>query len=155
MNRDSEAAPTQENGRRLPTSPVAPTVDAPRDTTCPTCGHDVASCVPRDELDIAALAAFRAERERFRSNQRRVDEYLAAFADRWGDRGAPATWRRSVKGIRNAGLPKNVMLECVDVALDAHGVPAYKRFAYFCGVAWHRIRELEGYAIERALREAT
>lgn len=160
MTRDDGAAPTREDGRRTTDHDKAATTtvnadpsqrthpqptDADGPAVCPTCGHD-----PTD-LD-AATAALRAAKNQIIRRQATIDAYLQAFEDVW-TAPVPKTWRRTLKAFQNAGLPRSVMLECVDIALDADHVSRDKRFAYFSGVAWNRIRDMDEYALNKLMAE--
>ncbi|MCX6399444.1 MAG: hypothetical protein NTX33_05900 [Propionibacteriales bacterium] len=128
--------------------PATTTVDA-ANSVCPTCGHDAA------DLDVEAYEALKAAKNSIIRRQSVIDGYSDAFARVW-TASAPTTWRRSIRSLINAGLPRSVMLECARVALDSDRIDnERKRFVYFMGVARNRIREMDGYALERMLRETS
>lgn len=52
-------------------------------------------------------------------------------------------WRVTVGRFHDLGLPLNVALEMVPVAMTAPGVPVDRRFRYFAGCCWNRIREMQ------------
>lgn len=137
---DSGAAPDQEGieGRRVEPAPSSVAAD---DTECPRCGRE-------------AYDAIRDAKNMIIRQQATIDRYNAAFDEVW-DLGRPKNWRSSIRQLINAGLPRSAMLDAAHIALDANHVDTRKRFAYFMGVARHKIRDMDGYALERMLRETT
>lgn len=54
----------------------------------------------------------------------------------------PGGWSATIDAFLHRGLPFEVVLECIPVAMNRRGLPADNRFRYFCGVAWRRVDEL-------------
>jgi HNH endonuclease len=64
----------------------------------------------------------------------------------------PSNWANSVDTILAAGLPIEVLIECVDLAMAAKHVRRDNLFRYMCGIAWRKVAELREVA--EALLEA-
>lgn len=56
----------------------------------------------------------------------------------------PANWRSTVDRLRAAGLPLDILLSCIEVAMSRRGVGS--EFNYMCGVAWKKIGALQDAA---------
>ena len=52
----------------------------------------------------------------------------------------PGGWETSVDRILDAGLPLDILCECIDVAMANKGIKDTCR--YMCGVAWNRVKDL-------------
>lgn len=55
----------------------------------------------------------------------------------------PPGWAQSVDQIVAAGLPPELLKECVDAAFANELVKRENKFKYACGVAWRKIRKLQ------------
>ncbi|GAA4824787.1 hypothetical protein ACFQ0K_17845 [Nocardioides caeni] len=141
---DSGAAPDHAEVEDRQVLPPTDSVDA-TDQPCPHCGHD-----PID--DVSALEAITAAKNMIVRRQATIDAYYDAFDQVW-TLSAPSNWRRSLRGLLNAGLPRSAMVDAARIALDADHVPTSRRFVYFMGAARNRLRDMDGYALERMLRE--
>lgn len=64
----------------------------------------------------------------------------------------PGGWQQSVDSILAAGLPLELLSECIDRAMKAKHVTADNTFRYMCGIAWRKVTELQ--EIAGALLEA-
>lgn len=58
----------------------------------------------------------------------------------------PATWGTSVDQIIAAGLPVELLQECIDTAFAYDTVKRENKFKYACGVAWRKIDKLHAIA---------
>jgi len=58
----------------------------------------------------------------------------------------PSTWMNSVDQILAAGLPIEVLCECVDLTMGATHVRRENLFRYMCGIAWRKVREIREIA---------
>jgi len=98
------------------------------------------------QVDIQwANAMRRAAAIRQRARKRKLD-YCRAFEDEWkrcGGRPSDID-PMSVERLYAAGLPKAEMLDSVSAALVAWGVR--DRFAYFMGICWRVLGELQDTA---------
>lgn len=56
----------------------------------------------------------------------------------------PATWANSVDSILSAGLPIEILCECIDIAMGQKYVK--DEFRYMCGIAWRKVSELREVA---------
>lgn len=56
----------------------------------------------------------------------------------------PPGWEKSVDSILAAGLPMEILIECVGVAMASK--KARDEFRYMCGCAWNRVAELREIA---------
>jgi hypothetical protein len=54
----------------------------------------------------------------------------------------PDNWRNSVAAFLSAGMPADVLADCVRIAMGSKASPD-QTWRYMCGVAWGRIRELQ------------
>lgn len=64
------------------------------------------------------------------------------------DSGIPlGQWPNSVKAFLTAGLSRDQIEECVQIAMHAD-IPNNARWRYFCGVGWNRVRQLQDRAAE-------
>lgn len=73
-----------------------------------------------------------------------------AFAARWGEWTStygmtpplPSDWRLTVDRFMATGLPREVLLECIDRAMTNRKIRHAELFRYMCGIAWARVSEL-------------
>lgn len=86
---------------------------------------------------------------------RRVD-LRGQFVSRWNDWKSgehtmpmPPGWQLSIDNILAAGLPMDLLRECIDIAMGAPNVHSDNRFRYMCGVAWRRVAEIQEGASRR------
>lgn len=52
-------------------------------------------------------------------------------------------WRVTVDQLRSAGLPLEILTDCVSIAMSQHKIADASCFKYMCGVAWGKLRELQ------------
>jgi hypothetical protein len=57
----------------------------------------------------------------------------------------PRDWESSVDSILSAGLPVEVLRECVDLAFGASWAPK-DPYRYMCGIAWRKVAEMREIA---------
>lgn len=57
-----------------------------------------------------------------------------------------AGWRHSIDNFMAAGLPLEMLFECVDAAMAAKHVTPENTFRYMCGIAWKKVGELREVA---------
>lgn len=58
----------------------------------------------------------------------------------------PATWEKSVDQILAAGLPAELLKDCIDTAFAYEKVKPENKFKYACGVAWRKVDKLRDIA---------
>lgn len=107
-----------------------------------------------------ARARHMAAAEMLTDLQRR-DEVHEEFREQWNDWGygngqfkkgipLPAEWEVSVDTILAAGLPMEVLLECLNRAMQMsnrrNGPTDDNIFRYMCGIAWNKVTELQDKA---------
>ncbi len=121
-------------------------------TACEDCNGGK-SATPADASTVAAVQEdarrwataqqFVAEKmlEEMRQRSGKHDQFDAAWR-RAGGPSRPSTWTRSVDGFLSAGLPIEVLVDCVDRAMSSTKVAAGERFRYFCGIAWARVAKM-------------
>ena len=83
-------------------------------------------------------------------------ELRERFHSRWNDWKAgertmplPGGWQSSVDNLLAAGLPIDLLRECIDIAMGAPKVLDDNRFRYMCGVAWNRVADIQEAARSR------
>lgn len=94
-----------------------------------------------------ALMADRAHRAETRAR------FRAAWDDwTWPDRESvrhtfdlPRDWESSVDSILSAGLPVEVLCDCIDIAFAARSAPK-DPYRYMCGIAWRKVAEMREIA---------
>jgi hypothetical protein len=57
-----------------------------------------------------------------------------------------AGWEKSVDTFLAAGLPMEVLLDCIDTAMAAKHILVDNLFRYMCGIAWRKVGELREIA---------
>lgn len=75
------------------------------------------------------------------------DTLVVTFEEHWPQyrtKALPGDYDRSIMALHRAGLTEPLMLDAITAALSAPNVS--RRFAYFCGVAWRHVRELQEVA---------
>ena len=126
---------------------------------CSDCNSGKSSAAPDSELvaDVQADAARWAEAmqraaEESRTRRTEREEVLAAVADAWPHfRRLPSGWESTIERFLDAGLPRDLIVDMVQVANNAPGVDY--RWGYFCGCCWKRIRALQERA-QQIVKEA-
>jgi hypothetical protein len=129
---------------------------------CKECNTGKSSSSPDAALvdDISADAfrwgqAIRAAAEIMLRDHFQNAEVQQQFLDAWnswtyGFRNEhmplPPGWRHSVDSLLAAGLPIEVLCECVDIAAPKTHVQMDVKFRYMCGIAWRKVGELRGIA---------
>jgi len=56
----------------------------------------------------------------------------------------PPDWETSVDNILAAGLPIELLCECVDIAMSAKRIK--DEFRYMCGIAWRKVADMQEIA---------
>lgn len=125
---------------------------------CRSCNSGKSSTAPTDDLvaqvgedDMRWASAIQRAAARMLAEQRGQDEKRAWFLDVWEkwDKTRsclPSTWARSVDHWIGAGLPREVLIDCLDIALRNRHVSADSVFAYMGGVARKKIEQLHEMA---------
>lgn len=137
-------------------------------TACSDCNSGKSSSNPDQSMveDVSADAlrwahALEEAAELLLMNHRRRKELRDQFRQAWErwtykdwTRGGqptpldlPNNWANSVDTILAAGLPIEILCECVDIAMGRKGVDDV--FRYLCGVAWSKVGELRAIASVR------
>ena len=122
-------------------------------TACEPCNSGKTSSSPDAPL-VAAVADDAAEwaeakaaaAEEMRSSVQ-AREATAEQFDSWWDRELPGCWRpddwdRSVAYFLDAGLPVDVLRDCLRIAARSQAARGQK-WRYMCAVAWNRIKEIQ------------
>lgn len=127
-------------------------------TACRDCNAGKSSTSPTEAVvqgvsddDIRWAAAIRRVADDLLEQQREEKTKFQWFIDQWvkwdPDRDyMPADWKSSVACWVNSGLPPEVLIDCLDIALANRGVSHYKVFAYMGGIARNRIEKLHDSA---------
>lgn len=126
-------------------------------TACEDCNSGKSSTNPDAPLiaDVASDALRWAQARQVAAQQMLADlsrrqemrQRFKAEWDRWTFGGRtvdlPDGWERSVENFLAAGLPLEVLLDCVPRAMGTSRVKLDGMFRYMCGIAWTRVRELD------------
>lgn len=123
-------------------------------TSCHDCNSGKSSVAP----DSALVADVAADALRWAAAQKLVAERLAsqlrerrALHDefdyewqRWGHSKIPrpANWASSLDSFLDAGLPMEIILDCVRRAMENGKLPHSEIFRYMCGIAWNRVNKM-------------
>lgn len=121
-------------------------------TACSDCNGGKSATPP----DAATVAQVSEDAERWAAAQQLVAEQMlgqrskhAALAEKFdqawqlrGDLPRPSTWRRSVDTFIAAGLPIEILIDCVNAATATQKVGKGDAFRYMCGIAWSRVRTM-------------
>jgi hypothetical protein len=94
-----------------------------------------------------ALLSDRAHRAGLRTHVRAAWD-LWGWEDGVGKRHAwelPADWETSVDAILAAGLPLEILIDCIDIAFASRRAPK-DPWRYMCGVAWRKVAEMREIA---------
>lgn len=86
------------------------------------------------------------------AREQESSRFFDLFIINWGRGNIPNDAEHGIRALYQAGLTEEMLLYAIDVAQQARGVS--HRFAYFCGVAWRRVNELQDIARE-LIEEAT
>lgn len=130
-------------------------------TACKDCNAGKSSVPPDAKAveDVAAdavrwsTAMQHAAQEMAKSIQVTRD-YESAFQSKWegyhygrDERPVPypLDWRTKVRGLYEVGLPLDVLLECVEIAMASRAEPE-ATFRYFCGVTNNKVNALQDRA---------
>jgi 5-methylcytosine-specific restriction endonuclease McrA len=79
-------------------------------------------------------------------SSRYVDYILNCWVSRMGWETIPDDHRMVIEGFRSRGMPAHILEDAADIAIDNPRISSHKKWAYFMGVAWSKMRELEGVA---------
>lgn len=127
-------------------------------TACAPCNLGKASTSPDEHIiaDVAAdalrwAAAIKHAAAIASAQQADRDRDAAEFLDRWeafdlGFEHMPSNWSDSVQSLLAAGLPMDVLKECIYTAVTAPNVSRHNTFRYTCGVAWRHVRDIQNTA---------
>jgi len=103
-----------------------------------------------------AAAEMLARSEEVTEAQQRFDAAWGAWT--CGERKQPVPrdpgWKNSVDALLAAGLPIEVIEECIHIAMSRRNVSADGTFRYMCGVAWKKVTQLQERARQIAVGEA-
>jgi hypothetical protein len=126
---------------------------------CQPCNAGKASVSPDaetvDQVNEDALrwaGAMQKAAEILTARDREADEFVDLFDQCWPKFSKPRGYQQTILQLRAAGLTREMLIDSVDVALNAYGVES--RFRYFCGVCWRKVRELQEVA-RQLIEEAT
>ena len=133
-------------------------------TACKDCNSGKSSSSPDAPIvaDVSADAlrwaqAMREAAEMMLRQHDEQSELLDRFTAAWEDWHfgskyhprtvpLPADWESSVKAFLVAGLPMDVLLECVNIAMRKQHVSPDQTWRYMCGIAWRKVGELREIA---------
>ena len=133
---------------------------------CCECNSGKSSTTPTDDLvaqvgedDMRWAAAIQRAAAKMLEEQKGQGEKRAWFLkewDQWDEKHLflPSTWTRALDHWVGSGLPREVLIECLDIALRNRHVSADSVFAYMGGVARKKIEQLHEMA-RADLDEAT
>jgi hypothetical protein len=116
-------------------------------TACQECNAGKSSAAPDAPLvqgvadDALRWAAAMKRAAEIQAEERAsVAEFCEGFSKAWGTwYSLPSDWERTIEGWFNAGVEKDFLCDCIDIAFAAKGVSW--RWKYFCGVVWRRLDE--------------
>lgn len=123
-------------------------------TACDDCNSGKSSVAPgsalvadveRDAMRWAAAQKLVADMLTGQVLERQ--EFYDQFDDEWRQWGngavpRPANWASSLDSFIDAGLPKEVIFDCVRRAMESEKVLHRDIFRYMCGIAWSRINKM-------------
>jgi hypothetical protein len=66
-----------------------------------------------------------------------------------------AGWQQSVDNLLAAGLPMQLLHECINLAMAAKHVLNDDKFRYMCGIAWRKVKELQEIATDIVTADET
>lgn len=131
---------------------------------CRDCNYGKGSTTPDAELvaqvgedDMRWAAAIKRAAEQMSQDVQRASQRHEWFLQEWRcwDKTSdhlPDGWHKSLDHWLGAGLPKTVLLDCLDIALGNRSVDHNAVFAYMGGIARKRITDLQDAA--KALLDA-
>lgn len=165
LRRDNHAC--QSCGARAPEAKltvdhVVPTAlgggDEPSNlrTLCEPCNGGK-SATPADAAIVAQVAE---DAERWsRAQQAVADRMLADHRQRkalhqqfddawqeWDETPRPTNWAASVDSFITAGLPMEILIDCIDIAMSNQKIREQDIFRYMCGIAWSRVNKMREQA---------
>jgi hypothetical protein len=131
-------------------------------TACMPCNSGKSSAVPDAPL-VAEVAqdalrwslAMRAATDQMMADKAARDAECERFREKWdtwtckldGKFNALVPkdpgWRESVRSLRAAGLPMEILWECTEIAMGRRSVKPESTFRYMCGIAWNKVSELQ------------
>lgn len=123
---------------------------------CQPCNSGKSSSAPDEptvaavsDADLAWAAAIKQAAEIRSAENDGFKAYLAEFEKAWSAyrRSLPYDYAPGVRRFYESGLPVDMMVDAVDIALQARGVHT-GRFEYFCGVCWRRVNDIQETAKE-------
>lgn len=121
---------------------------------CRDCNYGKASTSPDEVLvqqvgedDMRWADAIKRAAEAMAAEPGRAKTRHAWFLEEWQKwdsdyTSIPDGWAKSLDHWLGAGLPKEVLLDCLDIAVCKRGVAHYAVFAYMGGIARKRIEKL-------------
>lgn len=124
-------------------------------TACAECNLGKASTSPDEHIiaDVAAdalrwSAAIKQAAAIASAQAEERDRNATEFLEHWEKFGLnfdhmPLNWSDSVHSLLAAGLPMDVLKECVYIAVTAPNLNQRNVFRYTCGVAWRHVREIQ------------
>jgi hypothetical protein len=134
---------------------------------CRDCNYGKASTSPDAETvqqvgedDMRWAAAIKRAAEVMSQDVQRASERHTWFLQGWQswDKDGeylPDGWAKSLDHWLGAGLPEDVLIDCLDIALRNRAVRHYDVFAYMGGIARNRINELHEAAKAMLDKEVT
>lgn len=123
---------------------------------CQPCNAGKASSAPDaptvaavSEADIAWAAAIKQAAEIRSAEMDDLKIFIALFEKTWKSYGKslPYDYLPGLQRLYESGLPADLMMDAVDIALQARGIHT-GRFEYFCGVCWRRVNDIQETAKE-------
>lgn len=148
--------PTALGGTDDPSNLVAACKDCNAGKSASSPDAPLVAQVAQDALRWAAAMAKAAEilvsnRDAHRAYVQAVDEEWQRYTYGFNGREffkRPTDWANSVERFHARGLPLEVAIECVGIALRMSTVPMNRKWVYYMGVCWRRLDELTRIAAE-------
>lgn len=137
--------PVALGGTDDPSNLVAACKDCNAGKSSTTPDSDLVAQVGEDDMRWAAAIKRAAEtmEQDVRRESKRHNWFLAGWESWDKDRSyLPSGWAKSLDHWLGAGLPEDVLKDCLDIALANRGVRHEAVFAYMGGIARKRIDEL-------------
>jgi hypothetical protein len=118
-------------------------------TACVDCNAGKASTAPDavtiedvKQLDLRWASAIERAAEVMAVQREKREDYVMTFLTKWERYGrTPAYDLDSVARLYEAGLPLDEMIDAADSAIFARGI--FDRFAYFMGIGWRKVRQIQ------------
>jgi hypothetical protein len=135
-------------GQDVPENLVAACADCNSGKTSTTTDAPLIADVAQDVLrwQRAINIAVQAHREDRRKELQRLD-FLERY---WSDFDAgvtrPADWHETIRTFVARGLSTDDLIRAIDIAMCAKKIPNHRVWAYFCGIAWKIVTEIEDRA---------